>query len=277
MPVEIDDIEIMTDDGRFTENLAPSLFGEEYKDSKEISLERVPDVVTLGKRFLETKSALDRKLENVIQKPGKDATEEQVKEYKQSLKKELGAPETVDAYEFTPPEGVEHDENLVAAFKEAFLSEGVAPDAAARLVSKWDELQAAQVKSLNQAQQDAYEAEATEFKDSHPGDKLLIGGRTAAKMLLQFGNDEVASLIKDNKIMDDPGNLDTWRNMGFTPNHVAFFERVGEAMKSDTAITNEGEPTSIEAPKEGTQEAVVHKAYDHPTSVAARKARGKTY
>jgi hypothetical protein len=84
-------------------------------------------------------------------------------------------------------------------------------------------------------------------------------------------------LIKDNKIMDDPGNLDTWRNMGFTPNHVAFFERVGEAMKSDTAITNEGEPTSIEAPKEGTQEAVVHKAYDHPTSVAARKARGKTY
>jgi hypothetical protein len=269
----MNDVEIMSDDGKFTADFKPEMLGEDYKNTK--FFETTPNLVTLMKSAADTKAKIGemgKELEKAIQRPGEDATDQEKADYRKSLQKELGAPETVDAYDLPVPEGQKANEEFVNFTKEMFLAEGVPVDSAARMAAKWNEFQA---KTAN----DKFVDEAKQYKQSHAGDKLVTGARTAIKAMIQFADADLKALIKETKILDNPADLDELREMGIWPSQLAIWENIGERMKSDAAITNEGEivAEAAEKPKEGTTEAVVSKAYDHPSSKADRKARGKNW
>jgi hypothetical protein len=273
----MNDVAIMTDDGKFTSDFKPEMLGDEYKDSK--FLETTPDLVSLMKAGIDTKSALGKKLENVIQKPGENATEQELADYNKALKEARGAPDSVEAYDWKPPDGQTHDENLVKLFKEVFLEIGLPPSDAEVLVGKWDAYQAQVVAQMQAAQKAADDAEDAAWTTAHPGDSAVTDGRTAVKALLMYAGEDFAKEVKEAKLIDDPGNLAKWRKLGISPASIDFYTKIGKDMKADTAITNEGDPTNTTETKhkagERTKEELIPKVYTHPTSVADRKARGK--
>ncbi len=269
MPVTIDGNEVVTDDGKFTEH-----FGG---DSKELTLERVPDLGTMKTRYIEATTALSKKMEGVIQKPGEDASDEDKSKYRDMLHAELGAAKSVDDYDLAPAEGVQHDEELVNTFKEFFLSEKVPPDVAKRFVDKYDQFVASRVKTIQDAENAEFEADVKAFKSEHPGDKMTLDTRIAAKAMLLFGPEGLTKAVKEGKMVENSADLEKWRKLDVWPAALAGWTKIGEAMKSDDAITNEGEPRDTSKPEAGTVASTVSKVYTHPTSVQDRKTRGKDY
>lgn len=269
MPVTVDDNVVLNDDGTFTEHFAG--------DSKELSLERVPDLNTLKTRFTETKAKLDTKLENIIQKPTDKSTDEDRAAYRDTLLSELGAPKTIDDYDLAPAEGVTHDEDLVNHFREFFFKNKIPADIAKSLVDEWDAYMGAVNKASQEAENAAFETAVSEFKSAHPGDKMTIATRIAAKALIQFGPEDLAEDIKKGNLVAESSDLNKWRDINVYPHTLAMWENVGEAMKSDETITNEGLLKSGTGPEKGSAEAVISTTYTHPTSQADRKNRGLNY
>lgn len=86
---------------------------------------KTPEDAILG--GMEHKKMLGKKLENVIQKPGKDAKPEEVQEYQTSLLKELGAVDKEDDLADLDVkaglrDGVPVDDNLAADFKKFVIA-----------------------------------------------------------------------------------------------------------------------------------------------------------
>lgn len=277
MPIMMNDVEIMGDDGNFTPEFKPEMLGEEYKDFK--GFENTPDIMSLLKSSADTKIDYGKKLEGVIQKPGENATDQEKEEYRNSLRKELGAPETTEAYEFPIPEGLTQNDDFTKLVKEMFLAEGVPVDSALRMSNKWNEFQLAQKKLMGDAENQQYDTEEKDFKEKHTGDNLITGCRTAAKAIIQFGDESLIKDLTEAKMMETPGDLKKWRDLGIWPSTLTFYERIGRQMKSDLAITDEGDPAKKGGgePEKGTKEAMVADAFDHPTSKADRERRGLKY
>lgn len=268
MPISINDTVVMGDDGKFTSDFKPSMVGDEYADSK--FFETTPDLQSLMKAAVDSKSALGKKLDGVIQKPGKNASEEDLAKFKTALQKELGAPDTSEEYEFVPPEGQTHDEEIVKIFKEVFHKHGVPKETANALVEAWDALQASQNEVMVAAQKEAFDTEVVSFKKTHTGDSLTTGTRTAAKAMIQFAGEDFVKQIQETKLIENSTNFEAWAKLGIMPSQVAIWENIGKTMKSDQAITSEGTP-DVSNLSEAEQYMEAH--YDHPTSVAERKAR----
>ena len=280
MPVTINDTVVMTDDGKFTSDFKPEMLGEEYKGNKYLT-EKTPDLIALLKSAADSKSALGKKLEHVIQKPGENATDQERAEYETELKEELGAGKATEDYIFED-NGVEHAEDFIKMLQQMFLDEGTSPAVANRLVAKLDAHYLEGQTTIAAATEQQFQDDVKAYKADHLGNKLITGPRTALKAMLQFANDVQSDLNKeiiDKKVIADPNNFELLRSIGIGIAQLRIWEPIGEAMKSDLAITNEGKPSGLVdvKPKEGTQEAVVHKVYDHETSKADRAARGKSY
>lgn len=79
--------------------------------------------------------------------PGKDATPEQWAEFY----KQIGAPDTPDAYQLPVPEG--DDGAFAKTAAEWFKDAGLLPQQAQALASKWNEFQSAQAAAYQQAEQ----------------------------------------------------------------------------------------------------------------------------
>jgi len=275
MPVTINDVEVMSDDGKLTEDFSPSMLGDAYKDSKLFTKAR--DITAIMKVAHDSKSSLSEAtatLKNAIQKPPADATEAQKAEYKTMLKKELGAPDSVAAYVAKKIEGAVWEPEVARVFKDSFFEEGIPADAFARIVEKLD---TCRVEIENQR----FTAESESFKVAHPGDKLITGLRTALKAIIQFATPEqkeITDKIRDGKMLDNP-SLEAVKSLGLSPSIVSNWESIGNAMKSDVAITNEGVASDLgkNTPREGTAEATIAGTYTHPSSVKSRQERGLAY
>lgn len=263
MPVTIDNVEVMSDDGAFTDSFTPSILGKDYAETKVF--ESTPNLLSLAKAYADTKSDYGRKLEGVIQRPGESAGEQEKAEFRKTLLKELGAPESVDAYEFTPPEGIEHDAELVSRFKAFALREGMAPSVAQGLVSLWDTYQSELLEKITNAREDNFNQEVKTLKTEMPGEALTRNGRLAAKALLEFGAKEHIDKIKELRIIDTPDDFVKWRELGVDAANFRILANIGAKMGLDKAITDEGETPPSEKSGEGPD------MFDHPTSVAQRK------
>lgn len=266
---------IDSETGKFTESFAgqiSAIAGEEHKDTK--LFEKVPDVATLIKVALDTKSALGKKQE--FQRPGENATDAEKTAFRKALQKELGAPESSDDYEFARPddlpEGMRYLEEVEKVYRELFHEEGVSLSTAKRITDKFNEVQRKRFNDRLEAENKKFEENSTELKKDWKGDNLVKNARTAFKAIMQVGTEDLTKLLKDAKIFDAAADLGKWRGLGFSPKQLRIWHNIGTLIKSDDAITNEGGPVVPEGEASDTKK-VVTKMYDHPTSVAARKER----
>ena len=272
MPVLINGTEIMTDDGKFTDSFNPSLIGDDYKDSK--AFESIPDIVSLLKAHVDTKAMVGRKMEGVIQRPDENATEEQKADYRTSLLKELGVPERAGDYVFARPEGMPEElinTDLENSAKEFLHSKNVPSDIASDIVNWYYQTQ-------HKAIQDRLADEDKQFKEAcgaldkkWTGDARVKNNRLAFKAIMLLASDELKQKLVEAKINDDVANHDKWRALGFSPEQRQVWQRMGEMVKADEAITDMGGPVE-EGNVTGEQKAI-NKIYDHPTSKKAREAR----
>ncbi len=257
--------------------------GGDYVNSK--LLEGVEDEKALAKRFIDTKAALDKKQEGVIQKLTANATDADKAEHVLVLRKELGAvtgelpPESIDAYDFSGS-AVKRTDEQIAVIKQAYLDEGIPAPVVARLMEKLDKFNVVQTKTNADTVEQIYTDAVSAYKDAHPGDKATTGPRISLKAMLQFAPPELRTKIKESGVLKNPSDLAALRKLDIGPEQLDMWEPIAEAMQSDKAITSEGEPAPITAgvkPQLGTKEAAISSSYDHPTSKADRERRGKDY
>ena len=259
------------DDGNFTEGFgqaAVSALGEGYEGSKVF--EGITNPAGMIKAYADTKKAYGQKLEGVIKKPGEDASDEERAEYSKQLLAELGAPEKAEDYEFYRPEelpeGMVYDEEVEASFREMFFEMGVPADMANKFSQKFSEVQIARHNAAVEEGNRQFTEQASQLDKDWTGDKKVINNRVAFKAIMQFGTDDHKQILKEANINGNVTDHEAWRRLGFTPNQRRVWANIGNAMKSDTAITDEGSPNSGDSGKTG-----LSSVYDHPTSAVLTK------
>jgi len=246
---------LIDDNGAFTEDFKtalPTFLGDKHKDSK--SFDDIPDVATLAKRFADTKAMVGRKLENVIQKPGEDATPEQIAAYRQSLGRELGAAESPDKYEFfhadpkTLPDGWTYNaetEKAIAALAHkhnvpvSFLKEASEAMHKAQFADYQQAIanqQAAQDKAFND------EVNFLRTNDKWLGDATPKNLRTVLKTIENFGSDELKAKVKEAGLYDKVSidNLKDWEKAGIPIQNIPFLLNVGMKLQGAELLQGGG-------------------------------------
>ncbi len=268
MPVNFTDA--LNEQGAFSADFVaqlPSLAGEEHKDTK--MFENTPDLPSLVKSYADTKSALGKKLENVIQKPADDANDEQKAEYNTQLLSALGGNvEKAEDYALTTkpegwPEGLPFDEKLMEDFQNFFHEKKWPVSMAQEAIAKYHEILLQRVDEQLKGEEKVFNDQVTARKAEWKGDELTKKTRTAAKAMLQFSSSERIEKIKESKLLDKPTDFEVWRNLYVAPDQVVVWANIGEAMGSDNPPSNEGGPGN-----EGgsDRKKALKKVYDHPTS-----------
>ena len=257
--------------GKFTDSFKDNILaviGEEHKGTK--LWENIPDVATAFKVLADTKSAFGKKLENVIQRPADDASDEDKEAYRKSLLKELGATDNADDFEFPRMDGVEYgeqEEENEAAFRKFFLEEGVSPALAKKLVELGNQAQVGMAKARLEAEQRAFETECGELDKDWPGDKTVENNRIAHDAMMEFSDDALKSVLKDAKIYDDAGNHTKWRDVGVSVRQRRIWHNIGVAMKSaEYSGGGSGSDNEEESASGGSNLVGKGRRYDHPTS-----------
>lgn len=259
-------VDYINEDGSFDqEKLSGQLgtiAGEGFKDSK--ALANTPNVDVLVKNFLNADRKVNQKLEGVIQKPAENATDQEKAEYRVSLLKELGAPDTEDAYDFPRVEGMDYDENAEKVFRSLFKEMDMPVDLANALVAKFNEVQVGRQEAFQKVQDDAFEKGTKELDADWKGDDATKKNRTVFKAIMEFGTEDLKTLLKESKIYDSPNDHQKWRELGFDAAQRRVWENIGTKMKSDEHITDEGGPAKGEQ-LTGGQKALAG-LYTHPDS-----------
>ena len=152
----------------------------------------------------------DKKGETIL---GGDKTPD--KETKPEVKQ--GAPEKYA--DFTLPEGVTLNKDLLAKAQEEFKALGLSQEAAQKLVT----LQAENAKASSdatlqeyQSKVDAWKGESTKLYGAKAAEEFAVAGQA----INRFGTPELRSLLNDT-------------GMGNHPELVKFFVKVGHAIKED--------------------------------------------
>ena len=233
----------ITNDGVFEDSfrtdILPGAIGDEHKGTK--LFDDVPDVQTLCKRFADTKASHDKKLENIIQKPADDATEEVKTAYRTELATASGAPDTAAGYEFFKPEklpeGMEYDTAVEDKYR-AFFAEHKVPKVTAMALSKIfaetaisnfetlieTDRQAAATKA--DEEQKAFDEGCTSLKTAWPGDKLATNARISLAAINKFGNEELIKNLKEAKMYENAADLAAWKKAGVSLDTLQLFHKV---------------------------------------------------
>ena len=225
----------------------------------------------LAKRFVDTKSAYDTKLEGVIQKPGENATDEQKAEYAKLCRTGAGldAPTDATGYTFARAEGDGITEAEEASYRAFCLEKGV-PDAVAGLM--WDyrkeAMAAGQVAQAAQIEKDWTES-TEDLKKDWSGEELAVNIRLAHQALMQFGSDDMEhdgntykglkTLLKEADLFTNPSNFDKWREvMGDgAMAQLRSYANIGKRMQSgDIKFGSAGGKTKEQLAAEAHDEAL---------------------
>jgi hypothetical protein len=153
-------------------------------DAKKFA-ESSPDVDHLVGRALEMR----QKLSNAITPPGKDATDEEVASYR----KQIGVPDTADAYEFAMPEGVEPtevDTAFQAAMGEVMHANNVPAGAAKAMAAAYNDFVAKTAEAQVEADKQFAEQSETDLRKAWPGEEFDRNKTFANRAVAQvFGED----------------------------------------------------------------------------------------
>ena len=171
-----------------------------------------------------------------------DAGAEKSDAGKKSDDKPQGPPEK---YEFTMPEGVELDTELVGKVEPVLRELNLSNDQANKLAGAFAEYRASEA----QRQSDAYAQQVEDWGKSARGDKEFGGAAfdanvaLAQKAIVQFGTPELKTLLADG--------------LGNHPELIRFCVKVGKAI---------GEDGGVDGSKASTPRDTASVLFDHPTS-----------
>lgn len=270
MPEKIDFTNALTAEGTFTADFLaqlPTLAGDEHKDTK--AFDNIKSVPTLVKAYADSMSLRGKRLENVIQKPAEDASDEQKAEYRTQLLTALsGGVEKAEEYALTAkpedwPEGLPFDAKLMEEYQNFFLEKKWPVGMAQELVSKYHEILLQRVDEQLKAEEKLFNEQVDARKADWKGDALTKNTRTAAKAVLQFASTELKELVQKEKLLDTPTDFDKWRNVFISPDQVAVWYNIGKAMRSDEHVGDEGGGHETGG---SDKKKAYEKVYDHPTS-----------
>lgn len=252
-------------EGNFTDAGKAALsseFGDDHADFK--GFEGVNNLGTLGKMYADTKTMVGKKMENVIQKPGENATDEQKAEYRAALNAANGVPEDPDGYIFDKegiPEGLEISEAEETMWKEAFKDAGVSTEGGSKLFEAYKQARVAEAAEYQKAIDTAYQSEVAALKDAWKGDAIIENPRIAFNAINAFCDDELKDVLKNAGVFSDPANLDKWRKAGITPSQLHIWGNIGKAMKSGTVL-----PSSNGGPNAGDDSPRAQAMRQYPNS-----------
>lgn len=135
------------------------------------------------------------------------------------------AGQPVEYADFSVPEGLEIDADVLGSFKEVARELGIPQDAAQKLI----DLQAGLVQKQAEATQAALAAQAQQWEAAVKADKELGGERyaqtveTAVKAIERFGSPELRTLLNESGI-------------GNHPELVKFCHRIGQSLSEDGLV-----------------------------------------
>ena len=248
------------DDGTFINPAAlKSLAGPEHAETK--CFDDVKDFPSLVKFAAETKSAIGKRLENVIQKPGKDATDADKAVYRASLKTELGAVKSGAEYEFSRPvlpAGMQYDDVLEGKVRDMFAKAGVPKDEAKEIFETFNNHQLAMHKAYAEAETRQIAADDDQLRKDWPGNDMVVKPRLAFAAMKALGADAFPKLwngwaeadgsqieglearLKKAAIFDSPGDLAKWRECGVDTSMLRLYSVIGEKMKAGNILLGDG-------------------------------------
>lgn len=248
------------DAGTFTEDFKtalPTMLGEH----KDMDFSSIPDLPKLVKAYADNKAFAGKKLENVIQKPAKDATPEQIAAYRQSLGMEIGAGTKPEEYEFfhadpkTLPDGWNYNsetEKAIAALAikhtvpKAFLKEASEVMHNAQL---GDYQKAIAAKQVAQEKFFTDEVGALRTNDKWLGDATPKNLRTVLQTIEAFGSDDLKAKIKEKGLYDKVSldNLKDWEEAGIPVQNIPFLLNVGSKLLGATNPKGDGQASGAES------------------------------
>lgn len=135
------------------------------------------------------------------------------------------AGQPVEYADFSVPEGLEIDADVLGSFKGIAQELGISQESAQKLI----DLQAGLVQKQADATQAALAAQAQQWADSVKADKEIGGERyaqtveTAAKAVEKFGSPELRTLLNES-------------GLGNHPELVKFCHRIGQALSEDSMV-----------------------------------------
>ncbi|KKL76081.1 hypothetical protein LCGC14_2048460 [marine sediment metagenome] len=266
MPIKMNDVVIIGDDGKFTPEFNPGMLGDEYKDSK--FFETTPDVSSLLKVAVDTKRAMGKKLEGHIAPLGENPTDEEKATHRKNLMSGLGTVvEKVEDYALAKPEnwpeGVPYDGESSKHMSTYLLERGWPKEDVQGLVSVYNKMSLERYVAFKRAEQDTFDTEVKELKVDWKGSALIKKTRTAAKAMIQFGTDELIAAMKESGLVTTPDDFTKWQGLNISAAQIRVWNNIGEAMKSDAAITDEG---LTKGDQKAEQKGKLSKIYDHETS-----------
>lgn len=233
-----------------------TLAGPDHADSQ--SYKDAKDFPSFVKAAYDTHAMVGKKLDNVIQKPGGNATEDETKAYRTTLNKARGAPESGSEYEFPRPDGVPYNEKREAEFRELLCKGGVPKDTAKMI---WDWHNGNMVTDHTAGKEAAATAETVKqdkLRIDWPGDAMIEKPRLAYNAIQELGPDllpdawedfkgpdgntikGIKSMMAEEKIYDSPGDLAKWNKIGISVDTLKYYEVLGRRMQIKPLLTSEG-------------------------------------
>ena len=134
-----------------------------------------------------------------IEKPGDDATDEEVAAYREAA----GIPKTAEEYDLGElPEGTEKDPELDKWFRATALKSDLSVAQAKTVFSDWNTMVAAEIKIINQEKEDAKKACDVELRKEYGKDYDV--NMAMSKRILNIGGPELWQHMNETGIGSDP-------------------------------------------------------------------------
>ncbi len=242
--------EFIDSEGNFTQEFkaaVPEMIGKDHPELKTFDTNCPKSLAALVKFAADNKSALGKKLENVIQIPPDNADDKTKSEFTAILRKQLGivVPETPDKYDvFRPtglPEGMAFRDDILKEITVLAHKHGVSNAFLKEVSQKAAEMQIAGFTALVKAQQEEADRQFNDasaaLKDEWRGDDLVKNSRIAYKAYMELiAADDLKKLLTDNKIYENAGDLTLWRKCGIDPYQLKLASRIGSATLSASVL-----------------------------------------
>lgn len=275
--------ELFDSDGNAAEGFGaalPAILGDEHAGSKVFEditgreTKDVSDVATILKAYADTKAMVGKKMDNVIQRPGENPTEEETATFNKTLLTTLGLGEKHEDFKLTMPddlpEGFTANDENDKEFTQWCIDNDIPKSVAERMYTRYMQKQIELINKGTEAAKTkadeaeaAWETECEQLKTDWPGTELGKNLRMVLKAIKEFNkNDpELLATLDKSGLYANPEDFKALREAGFTPRMIRGWQEIGEVLLDASFERGKAPAADDKSP-----EARLRRQYDHSTS-----------